>query len=82
MGWAKQYCRKGGVLAGNGRASARPTIHPPDRTAAQLLDGKGPGFAVRRVIPTLVGHTIDHRFSYARRTVLERSRTRTHRQTD
>jgi len=58
----KRYCKKGGVLAGNGcfgrfsigYAPACPTTHPPDRTAARFLDGKGISFAVRRVM-TAVG---------------------------
>jgi hypothetical protein len=47
---SKAVSLTGGVLAGNGRAPARPTTHPADRTAARFWMGKGLSFAVWRVI--------------------------------
>jgi hypothetical protein len=32
----ERFGEKGGVVVGNGRAPSRPTIHPPDRTAARF----------------------------------------------
>jgi hypothetical protein len=62
-------------MCGNGRSQARPTTHPPDRTAARFLDGKGISFEVRRVMTAVGLRGAGHRFGcgagFTRRLVSE-----------